>query len=158
MPIIKSHGFGSPLAFFVADAPVGQDFDTGFALTGYSGSVLRDFCAEQALSLDSFWRSCFIKEGLPPDSLEKLKFEQEIERLKLTWGPLLIEEINDLKPNLIIPLGERSFNYLTGLNNIRKFRGSILPPGGTFQLSVPNLKVLPILGPYPFLNKEYKLR
>jgi uracil-DNA glycosylase len=156
--MIKSHGNSNPSAFFISDGPQGQDFDTEFALTGYSGNLLREFCKEQSLNLDDFWRSCLIKEALPPLNLDKDKYELEFKNLLNKYGPVLIEEINDLKPNLLIPLGELSFNYLTNLNNIRKFRGSILPPAGNFSISQENLKVLPILGPYPYLNEEYRLR
>jgi hypothetical protein len=69
----------------------------------------------------------------------------------------LVNEIKELQPNLLIPLGELSFTYLTGLSDIRKFRGSVLPLDGTFDIEKPP-KVLPILGPYPYLYNEYKLR
>ena len=155
--MIKSHGSSRPTAFFIGDSPHGDDLKTGFALVGHDGNVLRDFCKEVNLDLDKFWRSCLIKEEFKePDDKEK-----RIEATKKAldqYGPILIEEINDLKPNLLIPLGEISFNYLTNLRSIRKFRGSILPPSGQFALAQENLKVLPILGPYPYLNQEYRLR
>ena len=153
--MIKSHGALNPDAFFIADFPVGKDAETGYALTGHSGDTIRSFLKEQSLNLDNFWRSCLIKEVLPDGGTvdqEKLKV------LTSNYGRLLIDEINDLKPNLLIPLGEISFNFLTNLNNIRKFRGSVLPPVGAFSLTQENTKVLPILGPYPFLNQEYRLR
>jgi DNA polymerase-1 len=162
--MIKSHGNSNPQAFFIADAPHGKDMDTGYALVGHSGDLLRDFCKEQNLNLDDFWRSCLIKEQVPAISEKKLKKADKTKEdlhfqpLLDKYGPILIEEINDLKPNLLIPLGEQSFNFLTNLNSIRKFRGSVLPPAGQFSLTQENLKVLPILGPYPYLNQEYRLR
>ncbi len=156
--MIKSHGHANPSAFFISDHPVGQDIDTGYALTGYSGNILRDFCTEQSLNLDDFWRSCLVKEALPKDLKDDKREQEHIRKLIDLYGPLLIEEINDLKPNLLIPLGEWSFNFLTNLTSIRKFRGSILPPAGSFAVNQENLKVLPILGPYPYLNQEYRLR
>src|SRR5215471_2811685 len=156
--MIKSHGSSNPTAFFISDAPFGQDNDTGYAITGYGGNLIRTFCEEQSLNLDDFWRACLIKEPLPRSDQDEDKIEFETKRLVEKYGNILIEEINDLKPNLLIPLGELSFNFLTNLTSIRKFRGSILPPSGQFSLSQENLKVLPILGPYPFLNQEYRLR
>lgn len=156
--MIKSHGSASPQAFFIADAAYGDDVKSEYAITGHSGNVLRDFCKEQNLNLDNFWRSCLIKEPLPLPTVPKDKLEDMEAKLIDKYGPLLIGEINDLKPHLLIPLGERSFRFLTNLSGIRKFRGSILPPSGRFSLSSENLKVLPILGPYPYLNQEYKLR
>lgn len=156
--MIKSHGHANPSAFFIADAPHGQDFDTGYAITGYSGDLIRSFCKEQNLDLDNFWRSCLIKEAVKTTNLSDDEVKKKTEDLVSTYGPILIEEISDLKPHLLIPLGEISFNFLTNLNNIRKFRGSVLPPSGNNNLILDNLKVLPILGPYPYLNQEYKLR
>jgi uracil-DNA glycosylase len=159
--VTKSHGNSNPSAFFIADSPIGQDLETGYALTGYSGNVIRDFCSEQSLNLDDFWRSCLIKESLPSLTVlnqDKDKVEEETKKLVSSYGPMLIEEINDLKPNLLVPLGELSFSFLTGLSGIRKFRGSVLPPAGQFPIVQENIKVLPILGPYPYLNQEYKLR
>ena len=89
--------------------------------------------------------------------------KEEVKKGELdeTWitkfSPLLIDEINTLQPNLLIPLGEASFHFFTNLTNIRKFRGSILPASGDFQIQK-QLKVLPILGPHPYLDQEYKLR
>lgn len=153
--MIKAHGSAKPSAFFIADGPVGKDFETEYAITGYQGSMLKDYCREQGLNLDDFWRTCLIKEELPKNDDKE---ETQTKKLIETYSPLLIEEINDLKPNLLIPLGELSFRFFTGLNSIRKFRGSILPPTGNFTTQIENLKVLPILGPHPYLNQEYKLR
>lgn len=158
--MIKSHGNSNPTAFFITDSPTQDDLSTGYALTGYAAKVLRDFLDEHHLNLDDFWRSCLIKEPFPiptnPNSERDIEAETKI--LIERFGPLLIEEVNDLKPNLLIPLGEQSFNYLTNLNSIRKFRGSVLPAAGHFAIHQENLKVLPILGPYPYLNQEYRLR
>jgi uracil-DNA glycosylase len=153
--IIKAHGSSKPAAFFIADYPIKADLETGYALMGYAGNTLRTFCTEQNLNLDDFWRTCLIKEEEPKDDdKEHSKTKILIKR----YSELLIGEINDLAPNLLIPLGELSFNFLTNLNNIRKFRGSVLPISGSYQVNKQNTKVLPILGPYPFLNQDYKLR
>lgn len=153
--MIRGHGNANPLAFFIADSPHGSDFKNDYALTGFVGNKLREFCSEYSLDLDSFWRTCLIKEEFTEkDSLDQKKTSNLIEK----YSPILVEEVNDLKPNLLIPLGELSFQFLTKLHNIRKFRGSILKANGQFNTGKENLKVLPILGQYPFLNKEFKLR
>lgn len=152
--MIKSHGNSKPAAFFIADGPTKQDMEIGYALMGSSEFTIRSLCKEENLNLDDFWRSCLIKEEPPKEDDKK---NNKITKLVENYGPILIEEINDLKPFLLIPLGELSFSYLTGLNNIRKFRGSVLSPSGAFKLTEPHTKVLPILGPQ-FINKEYNLR
>lgn len=148
--MIRGHGNSKPKAIFIADSPVGQDLKEDYALIGYSGSLLGSFCKEQGLNLDDFWRTCLIKEPLSKDA--------NTEELVNKYKDVFLNEINELQPNLLIPLGEVSFNFLTGLSSIRKFRGSVLPLSGTFTVNRPNLKVLPILGPNPYLNQEYRLR
>lgn len=151
--MIRGHGSSHPNVFFVADSPHGEDLKNDYALTGYTGDTLRSFCKEQNLVLDDFYRTCLIKEELPKILTDEVT-KQHLDK----YGPILIDEINTLNPNLIIPLGELSFNYFTGLRNIRKFRGSVLPAVNTFRFVNQNLKILPILGPYPYLNQEYRLR
>lgn len=153
--LVRGHGSSTSKVFFIADGPHGEDLKTDYALTGYSGDLLRSFCKEQGLYLDDMWRTCLVKEPLPKvDDKEQHKLHTLVD----TYSRFLIEEINSLQPNLLVPLGEASFNYLTNLNNIRKFRGSVLPLTGNFQIQKLNTKVLPILGPYPYLNQEYRLR
>jgi uracil-DNA glycosylase family 4 len=153
--VIQGHGSTHPKAFFIADSPTNEDVTKNYALMGYTGNLLATFCREQGLNLEDFWRTCLIKEPL---NKETEADETKLKPLVDQYAPILINEINELRPNLLIPLGEISFNYLTGLNSIRKFRGSVLPLNGSFAIENENTKVLPILGPNPFLNQEYKLR
>lgn len=153
--MVRGFGNSKPTAFFIADAPRGDDLKTDYSLTGYAGNILRDYCKEQRLNLEDFWRTCLIKEDVPK---EKEKDESYLQAKIESYKSILLGEIETLKPNLLIPLGELSFNFLTNLHNIRKFRGSVLPISGSFHQLNPNLKVLPILGPYPYLIKEYRLR
>jgi uracil-DNA glycosylase family 4 len=155
--MIKGHGNSKPLVFFIADSPHGEDLRTEYALTGFTGNLLKEFLKEQSIHLDDHYRTCLIKEELPKGSSED-KEQTIIKELTQKYSPILIDEINTLKPNLLVTLGELSFNYFTGFNNIRKFRGSVLPVSGGFQIEKANTKVLPILGPYPYLNQEYRLR
>lgn len=156
--MVRAHGSSSPALFFIADAPHGKDFETNFALDGHAGNTLRNYCREVNLNLDSFWRTCFIKEELPKiDDKNFSKTNALIDQ----YAPLLMEEINDLKPQMLVPLNEHVFKYLTGLTSIRKYRGSVLPPiqrvDDKLNIRRPNTKILPILGPYPYLIQEYKL-
>jgi uracil-DNA glycosylase family 4 len=155
--MIAGHGNSKPLAFFIADAPQGDDLKSGYSLTGYSGNILTDYCREQGLHIDDFYRTCLVKEPLPKEG-EDDKEKSKTRSLVLQYSSILMGEINTLQPNLLIPLGELSFNYLTSLNSIRKFRGSVLAPNGNFTIDKQNTKVLPILGPYPYLIQEYRLR
>ena len=164
--MVRGHGSSKPNVFFIGDSARGEDLKTDYALTGYTGDLLRGFCKEQGLHLDDCYRTLLVKEEFKATTngnkvskreakeIEEIQFRALIDK----YSPYLIDEINTLQPNLLIPLGEASFNYFTQLRGIRKFRGSVLPVAGTFQLNKPNTKVLPILGPYPYLNQDYRLR
>ncbi len=163
--MVRGHGSSSPKVFFIADVPYGEDFKTDYALTGYGGDLLRGYCKEQGIWLDEHYRTCLIKDDFKPTVLkkgkkaEKEEAELETDKKIQQYAPILYNEIDTLKPNLLVTLGELSFRHFTNLRGIRKFRGSVLPVSGQFQLErAPALKVLPILGPHPYLNQEWRLR
>jgi uracil-DNA glycosylase len=160
--LVRGHGNSNPKVFFIVDSAHGEDLRTDYAITGYDGDQIRYFCREQNLNLDDFYRTCLIKEEFkigkaPKGKAVKEEFTDKSSNLIAKYSNILLDEINTLQPNLIIPMGELSFRHFTNLASIRKFRGSVLPASGQFQLIKP-LKILPILGPYPFLNQDHKLR
>jgi uracil-DNA glycosylase len=157
--LIQGTGPSNPKAFFISDYPIGDDLKSNYALSGYAYTLLSQFCNEVNLKFGDFYRTCLLKQE-PLQSSSKCKSQVYLEKnrpLLEQYGPILLDEIKTLNPNLVIPLGELSFNYLTGLKGIRKFRGSVLPPSPLLELPA-NTKCLPILGPSPFLYQEYKLR
>lgn len=154
--MVRGHGSSTPKVFFIADTPHGEDFKTDYALTGYAGDLLRGYCNEQGIHLDEHYRTCLIKDDF---KIAKDTDEKAIQDKIAQFSSILLQEIDELKPNLLVPLGENGFKFFTNLNSIRKFRGSVLPVSGNFQLQrAEKLKVLPILGPYPYLSQEYRLR
>ena len=60
-------------------------------------------------------------------------------------GDEINAEIANVNPNVIISVGEASLNYLTKLEGVKKFQGSILSLTTSFNL--PNVKVVPIQHP-----------
>ena len=65
--MIRGHSSNShPQAFFIADSPTSKDIESEYALTGYSESILSEFCKEQHLNLNDFYRTCLIKELYDP--------------------------------------------------------------------------------------------
>lgn len=159
MNYIQGHGSTNPKAFFIADGPFGEDLRTGKALTGIAERSLRKFCQEADLHLDEFWRTCLIKNPehkINYDTKGKKNNTPIDQSLSVvpSFAPLLIDEIKQLDPYLLIPQGEISFRWLTGQKGIYKFRGSVLP-SVVHELGK-QYKVLPILGQYPYLNQDYK--
>lgn len=149
---ISGHGSDSALAMLIADGASERDVATGYALMGNQETQLRRLASSAKLDFNLLWRTALIKERI-----NLIKPEANKGLLNDTYRQVLIDEINAVRPNILVPLSELSFNFLTGLTGIRKFRGSVLPPSNALSLFSPTVRVLPTLGPNPYLNQEPKL-
>lgn len=189
--LIKGHGVSNPEVIFIIDHPHGDDYKTGYVLSGASGNTLKGLMKDVGIFIDSYYRTSLLKtepiatqdqakkrapapveivedpsaaksKGKKKKAAESRDYVSINTRLVNEQSKFIINEINDLNPNLLVPLGELSFNFLTGLRGITKFRGSVLQT--TPLLNEPSYglkrqyKVLPVLGPYPYLNQNYKMR
>lgn len=153
--MIQGHGPASPQGMFITDSAQSEDFKTNYALSGYSGTLLRGMCRSHGLDFDNqFWKTSLIKDVVPKATEDD---ETLLAAMVSNYSPLLVEEINALNPHLLIPLGELSFKFLTGISGIRKFRGSVVNPSALIGLHETR-KVMPVLGPYPYLYQEYRQR
>lgn len=148
--MIQGHGNINSPVMIIADGGAPECIASNYALTGYS-EILLSQIAGRNLSIKDTYRTLLVKEKINAGEYEDYK------SLIPQYGPILVEEINTINPNLIIPMGEGIFSFLTQLESIRKYRGSVLlsNPGCGLRRQ---FKVLPILGPNPYLNKEFKLR
>lgn len=159
--MISGHGSSNPEVMLVADHAQGDDLTTRYALSGYKEQLIRSFCAKAKINFNDLYLTTLIKEDLPKmEGIKKSIFNNEAEYAKVfidkvvpNYLPILQSEISTLRPNLIVPLGEISFQVLSGISSIRKFRGSVLrlnPLLGIERYT----KILPILGPYPYLYTD----
>jgi hypothetical protein len=150
---------------FVTDYAQGEDLKTNYAISGYKETLIRGFCKSANFNFNDTYRTCVIKDDLPAldgTKITKKQFNNESEYARLfvdkvvpQYAEILKAEIETLQPNLIVPLGEIGFQHLSGLAGIRKFRGSVLklsPAMGIERYT----KLLPILGPHPYLNADHK--
>lgn len=136
----------------VADGATEGDVTCGYVLSGDRERKLTSFAQAARLSYKDFWVTALIKEKI---NLKKSAANRPL--LTDEYKNLLLYEINEVKPNVIAPLGELAFNFLTGLTGIRKFRGSVLHPSGHLNLFRPTIRILPTLGPDPFLYEDPKM-
>lgn len=148
--LIKGHGSDSARVMLIADGGSAEDLVSGYALTGRAGDKISGFCRAHNLHMSEMWKTCLIKERI---DLSKPK--ENIPLLSDEYNQILKSEINEIKPNIIVPLAELGFNFLTGLQGIRKFRGSVLPPLPSVYSSVS--RVIPVLGVYPYINEDQKM-
>ena len=155
--MIQGHGNSTPDIMLIADGGTKEDTTCGYALSGYSQGLLEQAIGG-AFHIGETYRTCFIKDliSYAPDGKTPYYDMPEWREKQKQYESILLDEINTLSPNLLIPLGELSMRYLTDLQGIRKFRGSVVlaTPLRNIQKQT---KVLPILGPHIY-NSEYKQR
>lgn len=149
---ISGHGSDQSLAMLIADGASEHDVAAGYALSGDQERKLRALSKSAGIDFNNFWLTALIKERI---NLSKPEANKGL--LNDDYRRILTNEINAVRPNILVPLSELAFNFCTGLTGIRKFRGSVLPTGSHLQLFSPTIRVLPILGPNPYLNQEPKL-
>lgn len=157
--MIQGHGSTTPSIIFLADSPHGNDLTSNYALTGYQGKLIAQWCREAGIHPDDTWKTCLIKEEFKlTDHQQGRKTNwNKVHSLIGKYSSVLEDEVKNLNPYIIVPLGELGFNYLTDLNGIEKFRGSILTTGKFLSPETKPYKVLPILGPYPYLYKNPRM-
>jgi uracil-DNA glycosylase len=144
---------------FVAQSPGKNEVEQLKPLVGASGQLLREICQKAGIDFDTcarlnvvgfrppgndFGFFCGKKADvggkdytLPPIASGmylRPDFLPELTRLK--------EELEELKPNLVVALGREALWALTGLSGINKYRGALIESN-----LVKGLKVLPTFHP-----------
>jgi uracil-DNA glycosylase len=133
----------------IGDGGSPSDSESNYALTGQS-EILLNQLASGAFSMKDTWRTLLIKERINAND-----FDAYSQLVTEEYKEILRNEIKEIQPNLIIPIGEASFRFLRpDLHSIRKFRGSVL----STSVDGRTYKILPVLGPNPYLNQAYELR
>lgn len=146
--MISGHGNISAPITFIGDGASEEDVQSGYALTGLFERKFKEYCNEQGISFGDTYRTCLIKERINLSKPEKNKG-----LVTPKYNEILTSEINTIGSNILVPTSELAFTFSTGLSGIRKFRGSVLPAVN----SLGSKRVIPILGPYPYLNEDPKL-
>lgn len=157
--MIQGHGNLGAKVMLVADGGSPESVTSNYALTGYEEIQLSQLSGHNFRVKDS-WRTVFLKRRVNATDYDSYR-----QTVTAEDRAILIDEIQMVNPNLIIPLGEASFRFLSGLiqvesegpSYLRKYRGSILP---TDPLATPGIqrKLMGTYGPNPYLNQQYALR
>jgi DNA polymerase I-like protein with 3'-5' exonuclease and polymerase domains/uracil-DNA glycosylase len=159
--MIRGFGSNSPRIMFIGDFASNDDLKTEYAFSGSIGKTMRDLCNRAELKFEQNYATLYIKDKMEGFKFAGIKRKREllIEARKkiqpLSYDNILLEEIKALEPNLIVPCGELTLNYLTGVRGLRKFRGSILET--TEKLSEylgRTYKVIPTLHPWDIYEDQ----
>src|SRR5205809_831535 len=135
---------------WISNKYTNSDISTGYALSGYQADKLRSLCKANGIVYEELWKTALIK-----DRINLRDPKENLELLSDKYKEILINELQTVKPNVVVPLSELSFNFLSGLKGIRKFRGSILPVRP--EIGLKPTRLIPILGPHPYLSEDVKL-
>lgn len=129
----------------VADAPTAEEMGSGAAFSGYSMYTLATMLSEAGISLASCYRTHVLKIRAPGEDAnafvamkkKEVSYEHVLYKGRHVLPilkdhiELLTQEINNVKPNVIVALGEIALWALTGIygrnNGIHQWRSSIIP-------------------------------
>lgn len=146
-------GTGNPYAkiLFVGEAPSYDEEVTGRAFTGPAGRLFDDCLKNAGIDRSSCWVTNVFKEMIVPQQKEGRKIPATVraEQAGLDVQKSITElrvEIDEIKPNVIVPLGGTALWALFGKDKITQWRGSIL--------SCWNYKTVPTFHPATLLYGE----
>lgn len=134
MELIYGSGFAEADLFIVADYARKHDSTTKQGLSGYYARKIGSLLSDSNYSVDRTYRTCLLKEyitGLGVGTWGQDKKVLEAHYEFNTYNEeymvnLLIEEINLIKPAVILILGEYALRVLTDKEGISKWRGSVI--------------------------------
>ncbi len=141
---VPGKGNGSAKLMIVGEAPGAWEDEKGEPFVGPSGLEVNQLLEEVGCHRSLVYCTNVVKYRPPNNKLSNLKYiGHSIEE----GIPQLFEEIDAIKPNCILALGNLALSTLTTYKGITKYRGSILQGiGGT--------KVVPSLHPAVLLHQD----
>lgn len=141
-----------PKILLVGDRPEATDLATGQPWSGHGGDLLRRACRAAGLEWESLGKAFVVNEpGRWEDLYETIeeprwtktgkqakkghKVRRELEALQ--QGKLrIVEDIQGLRPNLTVAIGEWALQTLTGLRGVTNYRGSVVAGLEDFKVLV----------------------
>lgn len=148
MPPIQVPGSGSYSSkiIFCGEAPGPHEVSKGIPFVGPSGDILWNICSEfkyqnREFNRDQVYTTNVVKIRCPGNNIKRIK---ETGYSIEDYLPLLWEEINAVKPNVILAIGNTALAALTRViplngTGILKYRGSILPTDPYSYKTIPTI-------------------
>lgn len=144
---VAGSGNGSAKIMFVGEAPGAVEDTTGIPFNGPSGDILWEVCREIGIDRREIYTTNCVKYRPPNNDLRRWN--------ELGVGPIdkqidqLWDEVRAINPNVIVALGGTALKYLTGKNQITRWRGSCIPAQGM------DYKVVATIHPAALLHSEH---
>lgn len=164
--LINGAGFDSADLMIVGDYARKADQTAGHCLSGYYKGKIGEALQLAKFSVDQTYRTCIIKHyiqglGVGTFGQDKKLLNYHFENNDSSvadYVTVLIDEINIIKPKVIIVLGEYALQILTGKVGISKWRGSVIGLAEDIQDRIQDIswtiKVIPTLHPSVIHNDE----
>ena len=134
----------------IGEAPGKLELETGKNFIGPAGEILWEVLTDFGLKRPDIYITNVYKVRLPGDNIKRIDEIMSITD-KEAYKSLLYQEIESIKPNCILALGNTALQTLTGKVGILKHRGSI------YSTELGGFKVVGSIHPAMFLeNKENK--
>lgn len=126
------NGYGGASIAIVGASPSLKDCENGKAFSDNKlGRAINEYLSESGLNRSDIWFTHASKLFVPPDKSEERKIPFAV-RAKMAGIDIqeqyndLAKELNQINPNVIVPLGSDALYAVTGKTNIYDYRGSIL--------------------------------
>lgn len=119
---VKASGPRAAKIAVVGMAPAHEEVRLGKPFVGASGRILNETLSLHGIPRDSVFVTNLVEFPITGQSVFLLPPDVLVPELQR-----LTHELNEVNPNVIIPLGNDPLNVLCGLDGITKWRGSIVP-------------------------------
>ncbi len=125
--LVSPNGHTSANVMLVGDYPTAAEVESGRAFTDSGAQMMFQLMKSVGYSPEATWRTHFYKRQIPgynsPKEKERDAALFEVQRAA-DWAGAMRKELEQIKPNLILAIGELALRGLTGHNNIMKRVGS----------------------------------
>lgn len=122
-------GYGSPSAkvVFVGEAPGKKEDETGLPFVGAAGRFLDEMLSSINLNREEIYITNIVKYR-PPNNRDPLSAEKD------QFLPYLLEELEAIKPVIVVTLGRHSMNCFLPEEQIGNIHGQLVHKGGKVYL------------------------
>src|SRR6266481_8510710 len=166
-PCVSSHGFSDAQIMFLQGYPFKDDIANGKALMGFNETSIDNFLRQNNESINRCYRSIYIREKLEYSGTNPKKLRIALSKIDLDkYDQLLFNEINEVNPNVIVPLDDIAlgaiFPYIYSIKKPKGrmywldcYRGSILSLREDWQQRLKDvIRIIPTLGPIHLINNH----
>ena len=142
---VPAEGPSNAKLAIVGEAPGGEEERLGRPFVGSTGKIVDDILESLGVSRAEVYLTNVVKIRPPGNNIDSLHI---LGKSINDFIPQLQAELEALKPNAILALGNTALTALTGFHGIEKYRGSILP------CSLAPGKIIPTIHPASLLHAE----